>query len=157
MVERLHVATCVMVPRADVSDVKVLWDCAASAAAFAVSLASLAAVHHVWPLYGNVKCRRVSIPSRIPLFALADQSLPVYIHVYTLYCWRTCKKAARGEGEKGGHVLKDSGALLAAACANESSHFTLVITGDGEVVSKEFGEGESGARGGWTGGATCWL
>jgi hypothetical protein len=88
-----------MVPRADVSDVKVLRDCVASAAAFAVSLASLAAVHHVWPLYGNVKCRRVSIPSRIPLFALADQSLPVY--VYMFITGGPVKKLRAGGGWKG--------------------------------------------------------
>ena len=40
------------------------------------------------------------------------------------------------------------GTLLAAACAFESGHLTLVSgAGEGEVVSKEVGEEERGAQG----------
>ena len=48
-----------------------------------------------------------------------------------------------GEREKGGHVLRTP---LAAACAFESGHLTLLSgAGEGEVVSKEVGE-ERGAH-----------
>ena len=66
--------------------------------------------------------------------------------MYVYYC-RTYEKAVSGGGEreKGGHVLRDT---IAAACAFESGHLTLVSgAGEGEVVSKEVGEEERGAQG----------
>ena len=99
VVERLYVVARVVVPGTDVGDVKVFGVCAASAAAFAGGSASRTAVHHVRPLYGNVKRRRASVPSRIPLFALADQSLPVY--VYMFITGGPVKKLRAGGGWKG--------------------------------------------------------
>ena len=72
----------------------------------------------------------------------------VYIYIYVYYC-RTYEKAVSGGGEreKGGlgHVLRTP---LAAACASESRHLTLVSgAGAGEVVSKKAGKEVRGAQG----------
>jgi hypothetical protein len=77
VVERLYVVARVVAPGADVNDVEVLGVCAARAAAFSVPLASSTTVHNFGSLYGNIKRRRVPVPSRPPFFALSDQSLPV--------------------------------------------------------------------------------
>ena len=67
--------------------------------------------------------------------------MPMYVY----YC-RTYEKAVRGGGEreKGRHAQGP----LAAACAFESGHLTLLSgAGEGEVVCKEVGEEERGAQG----------
>ena len=67
--------------------------------------------------------------------------------VTVMFVYWTYEKAVRGGGgrEKGEHALRTP---LAAACAFESGHLKLLSgAGEGEVVSKEVGEEERGARG----------
>jgi len=68
--------------------------------------------------------------------------------MYVCYC-RTYEKAVSGGGEGKGRTCAKGHLPLAAACAFESGHLTLLSgAGEGEVVSKEVGEEERGARGG---------
>ena len=64
-----------------------------------------------------------------------------------VYYYRTYEKAVSGggEGEKGGHVLRDT---TSRGLCVQSGHLTLVSgAGEGEVVSKKVGKEERGAQG----------
>ena len=62
--------------------------------------------------------------------------------MYVCYC-RTYEKAVSGGGEGKGRTCAEGHLPLAAACAFESGHLTLLSgAGEGEVASKEVGEEE---------------